>query len=59
MELKYGNLLKEHKYLKNKIFKLQEEMNKKQIKQVEFDQEINQLNKETEELVEEIEKWQT
>ena len=59
METKYGNLLKEHKYLKNKIFKLQEEMNKKQIKQVEFDQEINQLNKETEELVEEIEKWQT
>ena len=34
-------------------------MIKKQIKQVEFDQEINQLNKETEELVEEIEKWQT
>jgi len=58
IEIKYDDLLKEHKYIKNKILKLQEEMKKKQIQQEEFDHEINQLNKETEELVEEIEKWQ-
>ena len=35
IEIKYDDLLKEHKYIKNKILKLQEEMKKKQIQLLE------------------------
>ena len=59
MEKKNQELLREHKYLKEKIknFKFDE---KKRVQLEEnFNQEIEELSQETENLVLEIEKWQT
>ena len=39
--------------------KLQEEVNRRSELEEKFNQDIDELNQETEELVEEIEKWQT
>ena len=50
--------MREHKYLKEKITKLQEEVNKKSIVEDKFNQDIEDLSKETENLVNEIDKWQ-
>ena len=58
VELKHEQLLKEHKYLKNKLLKLQEEVSKKTEKEEIFNREIDELSQETENLVEDIEKWQ-
>ena len=58
VELKHDQLLKEHKYLKNKLLKLQEEVSKKSEKEEIFNREIDELSQETENLVEDIEKWQ-
>jgi len=51
--------MREHKYLKNKIANLQEELNKKSNLEDKFNQDIEELSQETEKLVTEIEKWQT
>ncbi len=51
--------MREHKYLKNKIANLQEELNKKSNLEDKFNQDIEELSQETESLVSEIEKWQT
>ena len=59
IEKKHIELLREQKYLKNKITSLEEELNKKSELQEKFSKEIDELNQETEELVEEIDKWQT
>ena len=59
MENKHSELLREHKYLKDKLIKLQEEVNKRSKLEETFNRDIDELNQETEELVEEIEKWQT
>ena len=57
LEKKNQEILREHKYLTEKV-KLEQELNSK--KELEkFDQDINELNQETLSLVEEIEKWQT
>ena len=58
IEKKNKELLREHQYLKNKILKLQEEINKKSDYEDKFNQDIEDLSKETENLVEEIDKWQ-
>ena len=58
IEKKNKELLREHQYLKNKILKLQEEINKKSYYEDKFNQDIEDLSKETENLVEEIDKWQ-
>ena len=58
-EKKNHELTREHKYLKNKIAKLQEEVNKNSILEDKFNQDIEELSQETENLVSEIEKWQT
>ena len=50
--------MKEHKYLSEKIVKLQNELRKKSEFEKKFNQDINDLNQETQSLVEEIEKWQ-
>ena len=52
-------MLREHKYLKDKITNLQSEIKKKSDLEENFNQEIEELNKETQSLVSEIEKWQT
>ena len=51
--------MREHKYLKTRISKLQEEVNKKSIMEDKFNQDIEELSQETENLVSEIDKWQT
>ena len=58
IENKNQELLREHKYLKEKIKSLQLEVKKKLELEDGFNQEIEELSKETENLVSEIEKWQ-
>ena len=57
IEKKHTELLREQKYLKNKIFNLEVELSKKSEAQEKFSKEIEDLSQETEELVEEIDKW--
>ena len=58
IEKKNQELLREHKYLKEKILTLQSEVKKRSQLEDNFNQEIDELSKETENLVSEIEKWQ-
>ena len=58
IENKNQELLRAHKYLKDKIINLQLEIKKKIQNEENFDQEIEDLSQETENLVSEIEKWQ-
>ena len=58
IEKKNQELLREHKYLKEKILTLQSEVKKRSQLEDSFNQEIDELSKETENLVSEIEKWQ-
>ena len=58
IEKKNLDLMREHKYLKDKIKKLQLEVkNKLEIEDI-FNKEIDELTQETENLVSDIEKWQ-
>ena len=57
IEKKNQELIREHKYLSDKILKLQIELKKKTEFEKKFNQDINDLNQETQSLVEEIEKW--
>ena len=59
LEKKNQEILREHKYLTEKVKKLEQELNSKKELEKKFDQDINELNQETLSLVEEIEKWQT
>ena len=58
VEKKNQELMREHKYLKEKIKNLQLEVNKKSEIEDKFNQEIEELSQETENLVSEIDKWQ-
>ena len=58
IEKKNLELMREHKYLKDKIKKLQLEVNKRSEIEDKFNQDIEELSKETENLVNEIDKWQ-
>tara|TARA_B100000941_G_scaffold290474_1_gene272599 strand:+ start:2393 stop:2716 length:324 start_codon:yes stop_codon:yes gene_type:complete len=58
IEKKNQELLREHHYLKSKILKLQQDMIKKSEFEEKFNQDIDELSKETENLVDEIDKWQ-
>ena len=58
IEKKNQELLREHKYLKEKILTLQSEVKKRSQLEDNFNQVIDELSKETENLVSEIEKWQ-
>ena len=55
---KNQELIREHKYLKEKIKKLQLEVNKSSELEEKFNQDIEELSQETENLVNEIDKWQ-
>jgi hypothetical protein len=50
--------MREHKYLKEKIKKLQFDVSKKSEIEDKFNQDIEELSQETENLVSEIDKWQ-
>ena len=58
LEKKYTELSREQKYLKNKLINLEKELSKKSELQEKFSKEIDDLSQETEDLVEEIDKWQ-
>ena len=58
IEKKNEELMREHKYLKEKIKKLQLEINQKSELEDRFNQDIEELSQETENLVNEIDKWQ-
>ena len=51
-------MIREHKYLKEKIKKLQLEVGKRSELEDRFNQDIEELSQETENLVSEIDKWQ-
>ncbi len=59
IEKKNQELIREHRYLKNKIEDLQEKAKKHSAMEDKFNQDIEELSLETENLVDEIEKWQT
>ena len=59
MEKKNQELMREHRYLKEKITSLQNALNKKSTMEDQFKQDIEDLSQETENLVSEINKWQT
>ncbi len=58
IEKKNEELMREHNYLKEKIKKLQLEVNKSSEMEDKFNQDIEDLSLETENLVNEIDKWQ-
>ena len=58
LEKKNQEILREHKFLKERIRKLEQELKTKKELEKKFNQDINDLNQETQSLVEEIEKWQ-
>ena len=58
IEKKNEELIREHKYLKEKIKNLQIEVYKKSEIEESFNQEIDELSQETENLVSDIKKWQ-
>ena len=58
IEKKNQELMREHKYLKEKINNLQLEIIKKSKIEDKFNEEIEELSQETENLVSEIDKWQ-
>ena len=58
IEKKNQELMRELKFLKDKIKILQTEVQKKSALEENFNQEIEELSQETENLVSDIEKWQ-
>ena len=59
VEKKNQELMREHKYLKEKIQNLQKETIKQSAAEEKFNQDIEELSQETENVVNEIDKWKT
>ena len=58
LEKKYKNLSDEHGNLQLKIKQMMVEKKDDRMKRLEFDEKIDELNQETDTLLDEIEKWQ-
>ena len=58
LEEKYNSLLEEHANLSKKLDEIQNNENLEQKKQIEFSEKIDELNQETDTLLDEIDKWQ-
>ena len=58
LEKKNQEILREHKFLSDRVKKLEQELKSKKELEKKFNQDINDLNQETQSLVDEIEKWQ-
>ena len=58
-EDKYKTLLEEHTNLSKKLEEIQSKEKLEQKKQIEFSEKIDELNQETDTLLDEIDKWQT
>ena len=59
IEKKNQELVREHKFLRDKLIKLQNEVNARSDLEDKFNQDIEELSQETKDLVIEIDKWQT
>jgi len=59
LQQKYVKLNNEHQNLKHKLKKIDLETMKKFENQNKFTQKVDELNQETDSLIEEIDKWQT
>ena len=59
IEKKNEELMREHKYLKNKIENLKKDLKKKINLENEFNKEIEEISQETQNLYEEVDKWRT
>ena len=57
IEKKNQELVREHKFLRDKLIKLQNEVNARSDLEDKFNQDIEELSQETKELVIEIDKW--
>ena len=58
LEEKYKSLLEDHNNLSKKLEEFHNHEKKEKKKQIEFSEKINELNQETDTLLEEIDKWQ-
>ncbi len=59
LEEKYKNLINEHENLTRKLDEFQDLEKIEKKKQIEFSEKIDELNQETDNLLDEIDKWQT
>ena len=59
LEEKYKSLINDYKDLTKKLDKFQNQERIDQKKQIEFSEKIDELNQETDTLLDEIDKWQT
>ncbi len=59
MKKKNQELIREHRYLKDKIDNLKNDLNKKTNAEDQFNQDIEELSQETQDLFKELEKWRT
>ena len=58
-EKNFKSLLKQHQELKSELEKINRDVNHKFGSKTDFNQKIDELNQETEILIDEIEKWRT
>ena len=58
LEKKNIQILREHKFLRDRVAKLEQQLKDKRDMEKKFNKDIDDLNQETLSLVEEIEKWQ-
>lgn len=58
VETKYNVLVTEHKTLQQKLDYINAQKKSEQKKEIEFSEKIDELNQETDSLLEEIDKWQ-
>ena len=59
MEEKYNVLVNEHDELSKKLNELEDQETIEKEKQLKFSEKIDELNQETDTLLDEIDKWQT
>ena len=58
IESKYGNLMHDYEALQQKLDKINKNKENEKEKEIEFSDKIDELNQETDSLLEEIDKWQ-
>ena len=59
LQSKHKNLINEHQKLKDHLKSIEDKNSKHKIEQLRFDEKIDELNQETDILINEIDKWQT
>ena len=59
IEHKYDDLLNDYNNLSQKLTEFQNSKKKDEMRQIEFSEKIDELNQETDTLLNEIDKWQT